>query len=134
MKITTNLDKSMIDTLDKFFAQKTINDVNRETFLVCNLIDKDNKLTISLVFLRDWDSLESNGYNYVVIDNAGAVINFPCYWVCIPKELAIPYIISVLEDVYLTNWNINISSSGDSSGNGNNSSGNNNMSNCPCRC
>ena len=128
MKITTNLDKDMIDTLDKFFAIKTINDVDRNACLVCNLFDKTNKLNISLVFLRDWDSLESNGYNYVIIDNAGAVINFPCYWVCIPKELAIPYIISVLEEIYAKNWNINVSAGSDST------NGFENNSNCPCKC
>ena len=127
MKITTNLDKDMIDTLDKFFAIKTINDVDRNAFLVCNLFDKTNKLNISLVFLRDWDSLESNGYNYVIIDNAGAVINFPCYWVCIPKELAIPYIISVLEEIYAKDFNIYLN-------NGSNNNGSGNGSNCPCRC
>ncbi len=127
MKITTNLDKDMIDTLDKFFAIKTINDVDRNACLVCNLFDKTNKLNISLVFLRDWDSLESNGYNYVIIDNAGAVINFPCYWVCIPKELAIPYIISVLEEIYAKDFNIYLN-------NGSNNNGSGNGSNCPCRC
>ena len=42
MKITTNLDKDMIDMLDRFFAVKTINDVDRNAFLVCNLFDKTN--------------------------------------------------------------------------------------------
>lgn len=94
------LDKTMLQKLDTFMANTTTNDINRNTFLVHNLRDKANSITISLVFLKDWDSIESNSYNYIIIPGAGAVITFPCYWIEIPKELAIPYIILVLQDIY----------------------------------
>ena len=42
----------MTNQLDKFFAEKTTPDVDRNTFLICNLNDKPKQLTISLVFMR----------------------------------------------------------------------------------
>lgn len=94
------MNKEMMDELDRFFAGKVITDVNRDTFLVCNLEDSNYKLTLSLVFMRDWDSIESNDYNYVGIYRKGAVFTIPCYWVSIPKQLAIPYIQSIIEKFY----------------------------------
>lgn len=92
--------QNMIKELDEFFASKTIQDIDRNTFLICNLHDKTNKLTISLVFLRDWDSLETDSYNSVILQNKGAVFTFPCYWVSVPKELAVPYIEYILSEFY----------------------------------
>lgn len=116
--------QTMYEELDRFFASKTIHDVDRNTFLTCNLVDRVKKITISLIFLRDWDSLETDSYNSVIIQNKGAVFTFPCYWVSIPKELAIPYIEYIIDEFYeeeVSKWNI-----GD---NTNNNTGNNGM--CP---
>lgn len=96
--------KDMYDTLDKFFAEKTIQDVNRDTFLVCNLTDRVNKLTFSLVFVRDWDSLETDEYNTILVEGKGAVLTFPCYWVSVPKELAIPYFVYIIDTIYSTEF------------------------------
>ena len=125
-----SMTEEMKNTLDNFFASKTIVDVDRNAFLVCNLKDKVNKLTFSLVFLRDWDSLESDSYNYVAIEGAGAVFTFPCYWASIPKELAMPYIIEIIETFYnevVSGWNI-----GDGSLGNRPNSGNSNSGGCPC--
>lgn len=103
------MNQTMIDKLDKFFAEKTIIDIDRNSFLVCNLEDKPNKITISLVFMRDWDSLETDSFNSVIIQNKGAVFTFPCYWVSIPKELAMAYIQYIIDDFYMNEvnkWNI----------------------------
>ena len=99
----------MYNDLDRFLANKTIMDVDRNTFLVCNLTDSRYKLTISLVFMRDWDSIESDGYNYVSIYGKGVVFTIPCYWVSIPKELAMEYICYIIDTFYreeVTNWNL----------------------------
>lgn len=120
----------MYNTLDKFFAEKTISDVNRDTFLICNLNDKSNKITISLVFMRDWDSLETDQYNSVIIQDKGAVLTFPCYWISVPKELAIPYFEYVIDDLYnseISKWNIPDNNTG-------NETGNNGNGNCNCPC
>lgn len=90
----------MINTLDKFFAEKTIQDVDRNTFLVCNLEDKQAKIHISLIFMRDWHSIESDSYNTVILENTGAVFTFPCYWVSVPKPLAMAYIQYIIDDFY----------------------------------
>lgn len=119
--------EEMKNTLDSFFASKTIVDVDRNTFLICNLKDKPNKLTISLVFLRDWHSLESDSYNYVAIEGSGAVFTFPCYWASVPKELAMPYIMEIIQTFYdevVSGWKL-----GDGSGSGSSSSGNNSSTN-----
>ena len=92
--------KELYDHLDKFFAEKVISDVNRDTFLVCNLHDRPNKVTTSLVFLRDWDSLETDQYNMVVIEGKGAVVTLPCYWVSIPKELVMAYMEYIVDSIY----------------------------------
>lgn len=119
------MNQDMINQLDKFFAEKTTPDVDRNTFLVCNLNDRINKLTISLVFMRDWHNLEYDDYNQIVLKEKGCIFVLPSYWVSIPKELAMTYIRSLIEDFYnseVSKWNTG--SSGGSSGSGNN---------CPCQ-
>jgi len=91
---------AMYNELDKFFAAKTIVDVDRNTFLVCNLVDSRYKITISLVFMRDWHSIESDSYNSVIIGGKGAVFTIPCYWLSIPKELAMEYFMYILDEFY----------------------------------
>lgn len=121
--------QEMINTIDKFFSSKTIGDIDRNTFLVCNLFDRAKKIVISLVFLRDWDSLETDSYNSVIIQNQGAVFTFPPYWLEVPKELTMPYFTYIIEDFYekeVASWN-NGSGSGSGSGTGGNSG-----SCCPC--
>ena len=124
------MNQDMINQLDKFFAEKTTPDVDRNTFLVCNLNDRINKLTVSLVFMRDWHNLEYDDYNQIVLKEKGCVFVLPSYWVSIPKELAMPYIRSLIEDFYnseASKWNTGSSGDGSSSGSG--GSGNN----CPCQ-
>lgn len=119
---------NLLNALDKFYAEKTITDVNRETFLICNLKDSGKKITISLVFMKDWDVLEPSDYDQVIVQNKGAVLTFPCYWVSVPKELAIPYFEFIIDELYkneFDNWN---TGSGTTSDTGNNGSG----CNCPC--
>lgn len=119
---------NLLNALDKFYAEKTITDVNRETFLICNLKDSGKKITISLVFMKDWDVLEPSDYDQVIVQNKGAVLTFPCYWVSVPKELAIPYFEFIIDELYkneFDNWN---TGSGPSSDTGSNGS----RCNCPC--
>ena len=107
-KILSITDK-MINTLDAFFKEKTIIDVDRNSYLVCNLDDSRLKIKISLVFMRDWDSIESDNYNSVILENKGAVFTFPCYWVSVPKELAMVYFEFIINEFYETEvstWSI----------------------------
>ena len=126
------MNQDMINQLDKFFAEKTTPDVDRNTFLVCNLNDRINKLTISLVFMRDWHNLEYDDYNQIVLKEKGCIFVLPSYWVSIPKELAMTYIKSLIDDFYnseVSKWNNGSGSSGDGSSGGSSGSGNN----CPCQ-
>ena len=126
------MNQDMINQLDKFFAEKTTPDVDRNTFLVCNLNDRTNKLTISLVFMRDWHNLEYDDYNQIVLKEKGCIFVLPSYWVSIPKELAMTYIKSLIDDFYnseVSKWNNGSGSSGDGSSGGSSGSGNN----CPCQ-
>lgn len=113
----------MKNDIDKFIADKTVGDINRDAFLVCNLEDKVKELTISLVFLRDWNSTESNTYDFIYLQNKGAVITLPCYWLSIPRKLSTHYIEFVINEVYKE-------IEGSSSSNGSNSSGTNCGHNC----
>lgn len=123
--------ESMVRELDKFMSQKTINDIDRSTFLVCNLNDYKNKITISLVFMRDWDSIESDGYNCVTVEGKGAVFTFPPYWLSIPKELTMAYFEAIIDEFYENeDWLDNGSASG-STGSG---AGINNGCNNNCGC
>lgn len=120
-----------IKDLDTFFANKTIHDINRDSYLVCNLHDHVNKIIISMIFLRDWDSLESDSFNQVIIEGKGVVFTFPCYWISVPKELCMEYfnyIIKTFYDEYVSNWLSNSSTSNGSTGNSNGSIN----SNCGC--
>lgn len=121
------MSQSMINTLDSFFATKVINDVDRSTFLICNLDDKQRKIVISLVFMKDADNIDPDGYSSVIIENTGAVFIFPCYWVSIPKPLAMKYFTYIIESFYeneISKWSLDGSSG--------NTGGNNNGCGCPC--
>lgn len=126
-----SMTESMSKTLDGFFATKTINDVDRSTFLVCNLQDPRIKVTISLVFMKDWDTAEYDNYTTVILENKGAVFTFPCYWVSIPKELAIAYFECIINDFYkdeISQWSIAQGIVDDSANSDNGSN------NCNCGC
>ena len=124
----------MIAVLDKFFAEKTIQDVDRNTFLVCNLEDKQAKINISLIFMRDWDSIEADSYNSVILENTGAIFIFPCYWISVPKPLAMAYIQWIIDDFYentVASWNTG-SGTGGSNNSGASGNGGCNGNNRPC--
>lgn len=126
--------KSMEKELDLFFATKTANDIDRTTFLVCNLHDTENMLTISLVFIKDWHSLVADEYGLVTIDGKGAIFTLPSFWLSIPKELAMPFFTRLIDNYYSGDYDDNMTAG---SGNGNTSPsiGNNIMlsgnNNCP---
>ena len=128
--------KSMEKELDLFFATKTASDIDRTTFLVCNLHDTENVLTISLVFIKDWHSLVADEYGLVTIDGKGAIFTLPSFWLSIPKELAMPFFTKLIDNYYSGDYDDNVNT-GTGSGNGNTSSstGNNIMlpgsNNCP---
>lgn len=106
---TLTMTEQMKKTLDTFFAGKTINDVDRNTYQVCNLNDNRIKLTISLVFMRDWDSIETDNYNSVILENKGVVFTFPCYWISVPKELSMTYFEYIINNFYeaeVAKWSI----------------------------
>lgn len=120
--MSISIPESCIKTLDTFFANKTVHDVNRDSYLVCNLTDNINRITISMIFLRDWDSLESDSFNQVIIEGKGVVFTFPCYWVSVPKELSMEYfnyIIKTFYDEYVSAW-LNISNNTGNTGNSGN--------------
>lgn len=129
------IDNKIWDTLDKFFATKTIQDIDRNTFLNCVLKDNINKVTITLIFTKNYNISEADSYNFVSISPEGAVFTFPCYWISVPKELAIPYfkfIISKFYDEEISKWtNSNNSNNGPSCSN---TGGANNNCNCCTPC
>ena len=103
------LPQSANQALDKFFAEKTVADIDRNQFLVCNIEDPRFKITISIVFMKEWDSLEIDGYNSIILPEKGCVIIVPCYWISIPKPLAMEYFTTILQEFYnddLANWSI----------------------------
>lgn len=128
------LDENYFKPLDDFFAKNTVTNVNRDSYLVCNLFDKTNNIHVSLVFMRDWDSLETDDFNRVVIQGKGAVFTFPCYWISVPKELAYTYIKYVVQAFYnddVAGW------IGDNSGfigNDNSNNTGNSTNYPPCNC
>lgn len=136
--ITLSMSDSMHSQLDKFFAEKTIVDVDRNTYLNLNLHDGRYKIVVSLVFMRDFDGLEINSYSDVVLEGKGVVFILPPYWISIPKELAIPYFEYLINDFYtntVSEW-IQNGIIGNGGANSNNTSNNNGSCNqqplCPC--
>ena len=121
--------------LDGFLAEKTVADINRETYLICNLEDLTNKITVTLVFMRECENIECGSFESCVIENKGAVFVFPCYWLCVPKELAYTYLTSIVDEFYSEHvsawrdgtWVGNSNSTGSNVG-----TGNNNNCGCPC--
>ena len=126
------LDKNYFKPLDEFFAKKTIQDVDRNTYLVCNLHDKPNNIHVSLIFLRDWDTLEADSFSQVILEGVGAVFSFPCYWISVPKELSYEYITRIIKAFYEEHVETWLSSSNSGNTNiGGSTSSNNNCNCCP---
>lgn len=126
MKIITPSDL-MYKALDSFLAERTASDIDRTTYLICNLEDKRYKIVISLVFMRDADNLELDSYQTVSLTNTGAVFILPAYWLCIPKPLAMHYFKYILEQFYESEVSVWVN---DTSGIDNPNAGN--SFNCPC--
>ena len=125
--------QEILKELDSLFASRTIQDVNRNEYSICNLRDKDNKITISLVFMTRWHSLETDSYNVVTITGNGAVVTLPCYWISIPKELAMPYLKYIIEELYTEEFSKWIDSDGTGSSSGSSGSGTGcGCNNTPC--
>lgn len=106
--------------LDMFFADKVCADIDRSTINHIALEDKENKVTICLIFMRDWDVIEYDDYNQIIMEKAGAVFIFPAYWLCVPKQLSMPYflhIIGTFYSDYVSKW---VGNGSDDSNNGNN--------------
>lgn len=141
---TLSMSDGMHKQLDSFFAEKTIVDVDRNTYLNINLHDGRYKIVISLVFMRDFDGLDINSYSDVVIEGKGAVLIFPPYWLSIPKELSMPYFEFIINDFYantVSEWiangligsGSNITTGGNNTGSGQQTGGcNPNPPLCPC--
>lgn len=116
------INERFFNSLDTFLSEKNCNDVNRDTYLVHNIEDTINKITISIVFLREWHTdINDDEYGLIEIPNVGAVVTVPGYWISIPKELAFTYLKGIVNQFYedtVSGWitsNQNISSSVNSS-------------------
>lgn len=130
------MSEGMQNQLDKFFAEKTIVDVDRNTYLNLNLHDGRYKIVISLIFMRDFDGLEINSYSDVIIEGKGIVLIFPPYWLSIPKELAMSYFEFVINDFYektVVEWiNSGLIGNGSNANTGSNGGCTPTQPMCPC--
>ena len=93
--------------LDQFLSRKTCTDINREKFIPCALRDNANKLTTCLMFNCNCHSYE-DPVN-IECEYTGAVIHLPAFWLEVPKELAMTYILSLIDALYMstyTQWSI----------------------------
>lgn len=95
-----NIPSSWYKELDKFLTSRTVSDINRETYLICNLKDTTNKITVSIVFIRDCENIECGNFESCIIDGKGAVFVVPCYWLCVSKELGYDYLTSIIDAFY----------------------------------
>lgn len=104
------INERYFNSLDIFLSEKSCNDVNRDTYLVHNIEDAINKITISIVFLREWhNDINDDEYGLIEIPNVGAVITVPGYWISVPKELAFTYLKEIVNQFYEDNvskWDI----------------------------
>ena len=132
MVVTIN--ERFFNALDTFLAEKSCNDVNRDTYLVHNVEDTINKITVSIVFLREWHTdINDDEYGQIVIPNVGAVITVPGYWISVPKELAFTYLKEIINQFYndfVSGWKAAEVTQQLSSVT-NNSSNTNNLCQCP---
>lgn len=132
MVVTIN--ERFFNALDTFLAEKNCNDVNRDTYLVHNVEDTINKITVSIVFLREWHTdINDDEYGQIVIPNTGAVITVPGYWISVPKELAFTYLKEIINQFYndfVSGWKAAEVTQQLSSVTNNNS----NNTNIPCQC
>ena len=88
--------------LDQFLARKTCTDINREKFIPCALRDNSNKLTTCLMFNCNCHSYE-DPVN-IECEYTGAVIHLPAFWLEVPKELAMTYILGLIDSLYVSTY------------------------------
>lgn len=125
----------MRNSLIQFLKEKSASDINRTTYLVCNLEDKPRKLKISLVFIKDWHSLIADECSYLPIEDKGAVFTFPSFWLSIPIDLSIPFLTNTIDDYYRDELHIydeTINNGGTGTNNPNNTPNSSGL-NCPYR-
>lgn len=98
MNITVPAD--VIEQLNKFIVGNSIANVERTPYLNLNIIDKENGITISIVFVRDFGTMEADDVSTIEIQGKGAVFLIPGYWLGVNQTLAINYITYIIKDFY----------------------------------
>lgn len=123
-----------MEKLDSFFAEKTITDVDRTKFLPYKIEDYRYKLTTCLVFNCNCHSYEDP--TIIPCEYTGAVIHLPAFWVEVPKELTMSYILGLLKDLYdstYSDWYRAGLIGGIGNNGGNNTPSKPGNPNCPCQ-
>ena len=98
MNITVPSD--VIDQLNKFIVGNSIANVERTPYLNLNIIDKENDVTLSLVFIRDLGTMEPDDLSTIEIKGKGGVFIIPGFWLGVNHTLAINYITYIIKEFY----------------------------------
>lgn len=109
MNITPPVD--VTDQLNKFIIGNSIANVERTPYLNLNIIDKENDVTLSLVFIRDLGTMEADDISTIEIQGKGAVFIIPGYWLGVNQTLAINYITYLIKEFYrerVSDWKASI--------------------------
>lgn len=117
--------KSMRDKLENWLGENFCPLIENAGTLVCHLKYKVGsvKRDIAIAFTRYHHGADPDEY---IIADAGYVLTVPSFWLSIPKELVLPYLISYIDN-YLAE---NVTGTGGSTG-GNTGSGGTGMPNLP---
>ena len=98
MNITVPSD--VIDQLNKFIVGNSIANVERTPYLNLNIIDKENDVTLSIVFIRDISTMEPDDISTIEIKGKGCVFIIPGFWLGVNQNLANNYITYIIKEFY----------------------------------
>lgn len=92
--------KYLLDKVMEILQSNTSAVIDRSPYTVFDVNDNPNNLIISLVFVRDCNTLELNECLNTIIAGKGAVITLPGYWMGVSTDLAFPYIKNAINECY----------------------------------
>ena len=109
--------KSMRDKLENWLGENFCPLIENAGTLVCHLKYKVGsiKRDIAIAFTRYHHGADPDEY---IIADAGYVLTVPSFWLSIPKELVLPYLISYIDNYLAENVTGNGGSTGDNGSTG----------------
>lgn len=84
-------------------SSMTIDSIDRATFINFIYVDRDNNVSVNVIFHRSWSDKE-----VIIQAPVGMVMLVPNFWLNVSKNVSLPYLMEDIIDFYTTfvaQWN-----------------------------